>query len=112
MLNLVGSIADQAAGGDEVAERIDRRQSVSSSKRGDHLAMTQRQCARRHDQTAIRRACQDFDGVSDLAWVAHVDRVYVYPEQRRHSLNDRKLDGAGPYIGIAKDCCSRHVWRD
>jgi hypothetical protein len=49
---------------------------------------------------------------SDLAWVAHVDRVYLYPEQRRHSLNDGKLGGAGSYVGIAKDCRSRHVRRD
>jgi hypothetical protein len=80
--------------------------------RPDQIAMNERQCARRHDQTAIRRACEGFDGASDLAWVAHVDRVYLYPEQRRHSLNDGKLGGAGSYVGIAKDCRSRHVRRD
>jgi len=54
----IGPVGDQAAGGDEVAERVDRRQSVPSREHSDQIAMYHRRCARRHDQwssTAVER---------------------------------------------------------
>jgi hypothetical protein len=50
--------------------------------------MTHRQRARRHDQTAIRRACEGFDGATDLAWVAHV--AAVGPAQLLQPVPERR----------------------
>src|SRR4029079_4200987 len=48
----------------------------------------------------------------DLASVAHVDRAHLYPERRRHGLDDAVLSVPERIAGISKDCRSRHVWRD
>ena len=74
--------------------------------------MKLRRRARRHDQTAIRRAREGRDGALDLAGVAHIDRVDLHPERRRHGLDDAELAGAGGYGGIPKDRHSRHARRD
>jgi ABC-type uncharacterized transport system substrate-binding protein len=42
-------VRDKAADGDEVAERVDRRQSMPGRQHSDQLAMNQRLRARRHD---------------------------------------------------------------
>ena len=56
LIDIIGSIGDQATGGDEVAFVVDRRQPVLGRKLDDQIAMTRRQRARRYDQAAV--ACR------------------------------------------------------
>src|SRR5215510_5492167 len=66
-------IGDQATLGDEVAFVIDRRQLVVGREADDQRAMNLRQPARRHDEAAIRSACESSDGALDLGSVARAD---------------------------------------
>ena len=50
--------------------------------------MSCRQCARRHDQTAIRHARERGDVALDLAGIAQIDRTDLHSERRRHRLDD------------------------
>ena len=61
LVDEIGSIGDQAAGRDVVAVGVDRRQLVPGRQRDDQLAVNDRRCAPRHDQTAIRRAREGRD---------------------------------------------------
>ena len=81
-------------------------------QRDDQIAMNVRRPARCHDQTAIGGARERRDGALDLVGVAHVDRVHLHPERRRHGLDDGELAGAGGLDGIPKDGYSRHTRRD
>jgi hypothetical protein len=63
----IRAIGDQASGGGEGAFVVDSGQLVSGRQRDDQVAMKPRGRARRHDQTAIRGACEGRDGALDLA---------------------------------------------
>ena len=54
LVDEIGPIGDQAAGGDEEALGVDRGQFVPGRKRDDQIAMNDDNGARRHDQAAIR----------------------------------------------------------
>ena len=95
LIDVISPIGDQAAGGDEGSVEVDRGQFVSGRQRDDQVAMTGRQRARRHDQSAIAGAREGRDGALDLAGVAHVDWAYLHPERRRHGLDGGKLTGSG-----------------
>ena len=60
----------------------------------------------------FRSAREGRDGALDLAGVAHVDRVDLHPERRRHGLDDAELADPGGYGGIPKDRHARHARRD
>src|SRR3974377_448491 len=68
--------------------------------------------ARRHDQTVTRRARKGCKKALDLASVAHVSRGHLYPESRRHSLDDTEQRVAGSTGRIPKNCNSGYTWRD
>jgi hypothetical protein len=61
LIDVVRSIRDQAAGGDEVTFEIDRGQFVPGRQCDDQIAMARRSRARRRDQTAIQRAREGRD---------------------------------------------------
>jgi hypothetical protein len=54
----------------------------------------------------VREGC---DGALDLTGVAHVDRVDLHPERRRHGLDGGKLGGPTGCSGIAKDRDACHA---
>jgi hypothetical protein len=70
LVDEIRPVGDQSAGGDEVACEVHRRQFVPGRKRADHIAMTHRQPARRHEQAAIVGAREGRDHVLDLGGVA------------------------------------------
>ena len=80
LVNLIRPVRDQAAGGDEERFEVDRGQLVPGRQRDDQIAMKICRPARRHDEAAIRGACEGRDGAPDLAGVAHVDRLDIHPE--------------------------------
>ena len=81
-------------------------------ERDDQIAMKRRQCARRHDQAAIRRSRECRDGALDFASIAHIDRAHLHPERRRHGLDGGKLADPGGDGRIPQDRRSRHAGRD
>ena len=94
LVDQIGAVGDQAATGDVEAEGVDRGQAVPDRKRRDQIAMTDRQRARQHDQTAIQLPREPRDGALDLPCVAHVDRPQLHSKRRRHGL-----DRAQPLAG-------------
>src|SRR6516162_11735028 len=69
----IGPIRDQAAGGSEAALHIDRRQLVPGRQRDDQMAMNRHQRAARHDQPAMRRTREGRDGTFNLRRIAYVE---------------------------------------
>ena len=47
--------------------------------------------APRHDQAAIRSACEFADGAFDLVGAAYIDGEQLHPERRRHGLDGTQL---------------------
>jgi hypothetical protein len=84
---LVDAIGDQTAVDNEDTVEVDRRQFMSGRKSDDQLAMNKRRRARRHDQTAIRGACEGRDCALDFGRVVRVDRPYIYAGRRGYRLN-------------------------
>src|SRR5262245_23643781 len=76
------------------------------------MAMNRCACAGHNDQTAIRGAREGGDGLLDLGRFAHVDRDYLNPERKGHSLDDGKLAGSPALGRIPKNRCAPHIWRD
>src|SRR5262245_11166560 len=101
LVDQIRPIGHQAATGDEEAYPIDCRKFVPGRECNDRLVMNKRQCAPRHNQTAIRGAREDCDGSLDLAGIAHIDRAHLYPKRRRQSLDRGELAGSGSEGGIA-----------
>src|SRR5262249_6563560 len=84
----IGPIGNQAAGGDEGAFEVDRRELMPCSKRNNQIAINERSPARSHNQTAIRGLRERRDDALDLAGVRPVDRGHLSLERRRHCLDD------------------------
>src|SRR5262249_41429976 len=110
LVDLIGSIGDQPAGGGEETLGIHRREPVSGRKRDYQIAMADRCSARRYDQASVRSAREGGDGALDLAGIAHIERIDFHGERRRHGLDGGKLAGPGAYVGIPRNCRSRHAW--
>jgi hypothetical protein len=103
LVDVISPIGDQAAGGDEVAREVHRRQFVLRGQRDNQIAMTNRRGARRHDQTAIRRARESRDGTLDLRRVARVDgvsRQAVRSCSRRIAVSELAQAIAGQIGGV------------
>src|SRR5262249_53992068 len=90
LVDEIRPIGDQAAGSDEEAVPVDRRQLVPRRQLEDQIAMPHHHTARRRDQTTIRRAREGLDGPLDLAGLAHVDRDHLDLERRPHRLDPRR----------------------
>src|SRR5262249_53341498 len=90
LVNEIGAVGEEAAGGGEEAVPVNRRQPIPSRERDDQIAMMQRRAAWRWDQTAIRRAREGLHRLLDLASVAQVDRDHFHPERRCHRLHGGK----------------------
>jgi hypothetical protein len=56
--------------------------------------------------------CASGERALDLVGVGGIDRDGLYPEQRRHSLNDGKKVASRTLRGISKHRHSREAWRD
>ena len=78
LVEQIRAVGDQAAGSDEEAAEVDRRQFVPRRHRDDQMAMRCRGRTRRHDQPAIRSARERRDGALDLERIAHVDRAQLH----------------------------------
>ena len=65
--------------------------------------MKRGQRARRHDEAAIRQACEGPDGPLHLGPVAYIDRGYFQAERRCDSLDDGELPSPGRDAGITND---------
>src|SRR5262245_22360879 len=72
LIDLIRTVGDQAADGDEGTIEINRGQLMSGRECDDQLAMTLCQGAGRHNQAAIRRARECRDISLNLAGVAHI----------------------------------------
>src|SRR5215510_5743987 len=66
----IGSIADEAATFDVVAERIDRGQPVADHERVDPFAMDICRRAGGHNHTTVRHSCELGDGALEFAITA------------------------------------------
>src|SRR5262249_56544321 len=58
------------------------------------------QRAPRDDQASVRAACESRDRALDLASVAHIDRLQLNAERRRHGLDRAELADPRCYGGI------------
>ena len=54
LINIIGTIGNEAAVGDIDSLEVDRRKLMSGRKRNDQIAMNDRQRTSGHDQTAVR----------------------------------------------------------
>src|SRR5262245_37301385 len=61
--------------------------------------MNDRQCARRHDQTAICETRKRGYGSLDFARIAYINGAYIQAERGRQSLDDSEL--SNPRAGMA-----------
>src|SRR5262245_40281000 len=66
----------------------------------------------RHDQAAVRGACEGRDTALDLSGIAYIDRSDFDAELRCNCLNDGELADSGTTGGITKHCRSCHAWRN
>src|SRR5215467_1503101 len=112
LVDEIGPIGDQAAGGGEAAFKIDCGQFVTGRQRNDQIAMKRSRPAPRYDQTPVRRAHEGRKGALSLMWGAHVDWVYLDAERRGQGLDDAELADSGGVRGISKDCYSRNARRN
>ena len=101
LVGKISPIGDQAASGDELAGGVDRRQFVPGRRRNDQFAMDYRQPERAKAATA-----------RSISGIAHVDRVHIDAERRRHRLDGGELADPGGCGSIAKDRSSHHTRRD
>ena len=108
----ISPVRHQSAGGGKKAKGEDRRQFVPGGKRNDQILMKRGQRAGRHDEAAIRQACESRDGALHLGPVAYVDHGYFQAECRCDTLDDGELAGPGRDAGITNDRNASHVWRD
>ena len=70
LVDKINAIGDQRATGNKNSAGSDRRKFMLGRKRIDQFAMRNRQCARRHYQTAIWLAREHSDGAFGLGRVA------------------------------------------
>src|SRR5260370_31181297 len=108
----VGRVGDEAAGADEVAAGVDRRQRGPGRERDDQIAMKHRYRAPQYDETAVRGAREFHDRGLDLERVSLADRAQLYPARRCRGLEYAELPNSCGYGGIAKDRHPRHAGRD
>jgi hypothetical protein len=80
LVDEINAIGDQNAAGHINPVGNDRRKFVLGRKRIDQFAMSNRQSARRYNQTAIWLTCEQSDGAFGLGRVAQIDWSHVYPE--------------------------------
>src|SRR5215470_5952644 len=112
LVDEIGPIGDQAAGGGEAAFKIDCGQFVTGRQRNDQIAMKRSRPAPRYDQTPVRRAHEGRKGALSLMWGAHVDWVYLHAERRGQGLDGAELaDSGGVRDSNLRDraghlCCS------
>src|SRR5215472_15124095 len=109
LVDEIGPIGDQAAGGGEAAFKIDCGQFVTGRQRNDQIAMKRSRPAPRYDQTPVRRAHEGRKGALSLMWGAHVDWVYLHAERRGQGLDDAELADSGGVRGISKDCLTTYT---
>jgi hypothetical protein len=72
LVTQIAPVGDQAAGADEVAEGVDRRQLVPDCERGD---MVRPELTCRHNHPAVRAAGEFGNGVLDLPGIAQINRA-------------------------------------
>src|SRR5262249_37141014 len=70
-VDLIRPVGDQTTASDKVACEIDRGQSVAGCKCDDRIAMNERQCARRHDETSVCGARERANAAFNFAGVTH-----------------------------------------
>src|SRR3954454_7007400 len=70
--------------------------------------MDVRQRTSRHDYSAVRAAREGCEGALYLVRVAHVNRVYLYPERRCCSLDGAELADTGGGTRITENRRSGH----
>ena len=63
---LAAVLGHQAVGQDQIPERIDPRQAMLRRERDDQVSMGDGKDIRRHDQSAVRHACEVLDHLLDL----------------------------------------------
>jgi hypothetical protein len=85
---------------------------VASRQPNDQFAMKNGQCARRHNQPAIRGTRECRDSALDFGGLAHVDLDQIHSERWRDALECTHLSNPGSYCCIPKNCYSRQVWRN
>jgi hypothetical protein len=93
-----GPIGDQAAASDVGSSVIDRWQFVPGRKRGDQIAMNERQRAPRHYQAAIRGAREGRDSALELAGVAG-------------TVRETQTTTSTSLLRLFLDPAARDVWR-
>src|SRR5262249_56257421 len=67
------------------------------------------QRAPRDDQASVRAACESRDRALDLASVAHIDRLQLNAERRRHGLDRAELADPRCYGGVTYYNDSPHL---
>src|SRR6516164_2609184 len=80
LVDKINAIGDQTATGNINSVGSDCRKFKLGCKRIDQFMMSNRQCASRHDQTAVWLGRERSDGAFGLGRVAQTDWSYVYPE--------------------------------
>src|SRR5262249_36162139 len=83
---------------------------VAGCQRDDQISTHINLSARRHNQTAIRDACEYLDGAFDLSVVPHIDWGYFYSEGRRPGLDVGVYAFFRNLVWIPKNCHSRYSW--
>jgi len=101
LVALIGAIGDQAAGLDEVAERIDRGQLVPGRQRSDPIGMVRGESVWRDDQSAVRAIRQCCNVALHLARIVDVDHAQ-FNADRCERLDRGKLADSG-YGGFAQN---------
>src|SRR5215472_8788034 len=94
LVDEIRPVRNQAALGGEVPGIVDPRQSVTSRKSNDRLAMNCRRRASRYDYAAVRTLRECRDAALDLVSIARIDWPQLHAKCWRDGLNCPELGGS------------------
>jgi hypothetical protein len=110
-LEHLNPVGHQAAGGDEVAERIDGRQAMPGGERDDRSTVARGEEVRQHEERAIGCARKLLDHTFHLARVVSRCGKRLYRQRRRCGL-DRLRIKERRRVRVEEICDARDVWSD
>src|SRR5262245_47180367 len=104
-------VGEEAATMGEIAERIDRRQPVSTRKRNDEISMRCCRGTSRHDQTTVGNAGEVPHCIFDFTSIANSGWSDFDPDRAGCGLNGAKLASASR-IDVSQYDCSPQIRLD
>src|SRR5262249_53547481 len=109
---VIDGVGHEAAGEDEGAERVDRRQPVLGGKRDDEVAVQNGRAVRRERQPANRPACEIVDRALDIGGGLHLIGHQLDPERGRCRFGALLVIVKRACLGIAQQSDAREAGRD